>query len=317
MRAEELDNLTEKELQAKANERFSKAENVAPEIFEIIMPEEKTRLYLEAQFYLTALARKRDERIARRDFWMEVAVIALIGMEIFLSVIFGIVAIREGHDQAKLLAHMDTSAGATADAMKAAKTSLESLGSDQAKSLDRLKEMNEKLQASLTATGTMASATHKQLEILKQEQADRIAQQAKKPKLTLYIGVVPASTSFNVNFPVREQTDTTVTLDLNLRNEGDATANKIEFRAVIFAKDVSLQASARYERTGEQAESQFHTYLIHLDLLRPKVQVPMIVTFSYPKGQPPFQVLFNVDADEIESGTPLGGLTLTPRKPTS
>ena len=133
--------------------------------------------------------------------------------------------------------------------------------------------------------------------------------------MALYIGVVPASTALSINFPIREQTDTSMTLDLNMRNEGDATANKIELRAVILAKDVSLQASGRYERTGEQAESLFHTFLIHIDLLRTKVQIPMTVTFSYPKGQPPFEVYFNVDADEIETATPLGDITVTPRKP--
>jgi hypothetical protein len=311
MRAEELDNLTEKELLASANGCFARAETTV--LYLKPSPEERVRLLLEAQFYLTAVARKRDDRVARRDFWMEVAVIILIGLEIVLS----LAALREGAQQSKVLDHMDQSAAATASAMKLATASLQTLADDQGKSLARLNDMNNSLQASLSRTGTMASTTRKQLEVLQKEQADRQAQLAKKPKLALYIGAVPANTALTVNLPVREQTDTTITLDLNLTNEGDATANQVALRAVVAAKDVALQASLYTERTVEPADSTQHTFIIQVAPLHARVTVPMTATFTFPKGQPKFKVTFSIDANEIETGTPLGTIELAPRKPTS
>jgi len=59
---------------------------------------EKLRLLLEAQFYLTGVARKRDERVANRDFWLEVTVIVLIFVEIIIISVAGIrIGILEGN----------------------------------------------------------------------------------------------------------------------------------------------------------------------------------------------------------------------------
>ena len=43
-------------------------------------------LLLEAQFYLAEMDRRHDATIARRDFRMELAVIALIALELAVSV---------------------------------------------------------------------------------------------------------------------------------------------------------------------------------------------------------------------------------------
>lgn len=136
MRAEELDNLTEQQLQQKANECFVKAEETNVHLADGGF--EKLRLQLEAQFYLTALARKRDDAVAQRDFRMEVGVIILIGLEIILSVIFGVGGVLEGKDQARILKEMDTSTAATATSMTAVSTSMNSLAAAQTESLARL-----------------------------------------------------------------------------------------------------------------------------------------------------------------------------------
>jgi len=250
-----------------------------------------------------------------KDDVLEIAVIALIGIEIALSLIFGLVAIHEGNQQADTLAKVKQSTADTASAMQLAKDSLSTLTSDQAKSLERLKEMNEKLQASLSTTGTMASALKKQLVILKEQQDEHKTQLAKKPKLELYIGSVPAYPATGASIPIREQTDTKMTLDLNLKNDGDAPAREAELRVVVFAKDVALQTSAPSERTGEPADATTHTFLIHVGLVRAKLTIPMTATFTFPNTQLPFTVVFNIDADEIETATPLGGIQLNPLKP--
>jgi hypothetical protein len=180
--------------------------------------------------------------------------------------------------------------------------------------------MNDKLQGSLTTTGTMASAARKQLKILEREQADRTAQLAKKPKLQLYIESIPVITGpFNAlhapSYPVREQTDTSITFDSSLRNEGNASASRAQLRVVVNATDVSFQPNVRFTRPSEPPNNPYETFLIPVDVIRPNVDVPMTLTFMFSKGRSPFQVIFNVDADEIETATALGTLTITPRKP--
>src|SRR5260221_5215975 len=106
----------------------------------------------------------------------------------------------------------------TASAMTAASSSLQSLADAQAKSLDRLNQMSDTLRDSLKTSSGMASATHKQLNILEQEQADRAAQHARKPKLQLHIRSVPLSIGpFNVlqpsTYPIRDHTDTSAIFD--------------------------------------------------------------------------------------------------------
>ncbi len=248
-----------------------------------------------------------------RDFLLEIAVIFLILAEIILSFVFGVVAIREGRGQSKVLAHMEQSAAATASAMTAASSSLQSLADAQAKSLDRLNQMSDTLRDSLKTSSGMASATHKQLNILEQEQADRAAQLARKPKLQLHIGSVPLSIGpFNVlhppTYPIREQTDTSVIFDSSIMNAGTAPATRVQLRAVVFATDVSFSSNANLIRPNEPADNPFQTSIINIELIRPHVNMPMTLSFSFPKGRAPFQVLFNVDADEIEAGTPLGGI---------
>jgi hypothetical protein len=64
---------------------------------------DKPAWLLEAQFYMQELGRREDSRVARRDFWMEVAVIFLIGVEIVLAVYGTRLAIKQANDQDALM----------------------------------------------------------------------------------------------------------------------------------------------------------------------------------------------------------------------
>jgi hypothetical protein len=83
-----LETLTDDELKKRANECFIQAENTNFYL-------ERQGLLTEAAFYLNALIWRSDARVARRDFWMEVGVMVLIGGEIVLSV----VGLRAGYQQ--------------------------------------------------------------------------------------------------------------------------------------------------------------------------------------------------------------------------
>jgi hypothetical protein len=81
MRAGDAKKLTIKQLEEQADVCFITADQINEDQRHF----EKLRLQLEAQYYLTLEAQKHDDRVARRDFWMEVAVIVLIGLELILG----------------------------------------------------------------------------------------------------------------------------------------------------------------------------------------------------------------------------------------
>jgi len=316
MRAEDAKRLTIKELEEQADVCFITADQINEDQRHF----EKLRLQLEAQYYLTLAARKHDDRVARRDFWMEVAVIVLIGLELIL----GGYGIKEGRQQGKVLEHMDVSAAATATAMdnvkqstadsatamNAASKSLTTLAKDQDKSLHRLEQMDQTLQASLKQTNTMASALQTQLEILQKEQADRLALLARKPKLVLYWGDDLSVDRPNYDFTPIAETDTSATFHFTFRNQGKAEASRVELGISIRARDVSLQISPPLKTPrGPYAEPT-----LEFDFLRPNAPAAIIMTFTFPKGHEPFYVFFFADADEVE-WTPLGQITVHPRKP--
>lgn len=303
MRAREFDDATIEGLQAEADRYLEEADS--PEGGD---DAERLRLLFKAQFYLTAVARKRDDETSRRDFKMEKVVIILISVEIVLSLIFGGWGLYEGIEQADILDKMKTSAAATA-------TSISQLVGDQAASRQSLEQMNKELQQSLTLTSGMASAMSEQLRLLRTEQQQKLQQLSKRPKLVLYIGNVPADTMFKVPYTQRENTDTTVSFDCSFVNEGDATATRPLLRVVILDKDVTLTSSTNVQRPAEPLDSPMHTFLLQMDNMRPHTRIPFVLTFVFPKGHTAFGVLLNADADEIETGTRVGTISITPRKP--
>ena len=314
MKAEYFEQASIKELQARADRCFALALNPLEE-GHVMLTEQplddgaKLRLLLEAQFYLTAVGRKRDEEVANRDFRLEIWVIVLIGIEIILSGVGIWLGIREGNQQAQVLSNIEKSTSDSAGAMSAAKTSLEILAGSQTQSLGHLKQMDDSLQFSQKTTGAMASAARKQLQILQGEQASRASQLAKKPKLALYVGELPVN-RLNAPFNPRSETITSKSFDFRLANEGDAIATRPLLRVIISNKDVSVQSTTQVQRPVEPADSSNHVFLLPLDNIRPKVSVPMTLTFTYPAGTKTFQVDFNVDADEIDAATFLGAIEL-------
>jgi hypothetical protein len=323
MRAEDFDKATIRQLQARADTCFDLAGSPLEEPKFLNpggMPGDvgdaaKLRLLLEAQFYVAAVVRKRDEKVARRDFWLEVAVIILIGIEIILSIIGIRIAIKEGKDQATILGNIRDSTKDSATAMSAAKDSLGSLAGQQVVLLNDFNKMNGVLQDSLARTREMASLSKEQLKVIQDEQQRRLAQEAKKPKIALYFESMPINTVFDLKFKPRAETDATTDLDLMLTNDGDGIASRPMLRALVQGKDVQMAGIPGLIKAPEPEDSPSHVYTVNLENMRPQIKFLLIVTFNYPKGQKPFQVFFSIDADEISTGTPLGGVIIRPRAP--
>jgi hypothetical protein len=315
MRAKEFDEATIEQLQAEADRYLEEAEAPYEAGKRYADDAERLRLLFKAQFYLSAVARKRDDETSRRDFKLEKIVIALISLEIVLSLIFGLIGLAEGYQQADILDKMRKSADATAQAMEAARTSLQHLSDDQSASRSSLEQMNRSLQQSLTTTNGMAGAMIKQLGILQEDQKNKALQLSRKPKLVLYIGAVPADATLKVSFTPRETTDTSLSFDCAFTNEGTASATKPMLRAIIFNKNVTLSSSNGVQSPPQPIDATNRVFLINFPDMRPHIRIPVVLTFTFPKGEKPFEVVFNADADEIETGTPMGAMSITPRKP--
>ena len=185
-----------------------------------------------------------------------------------------------------------------------------------ARSLDHLKAMDETLRSSQEMTGAMVSATRQQLKILAQEQANKLAQLAKKPKLVLHYGdngppLGVGAGGFNIK--PRKEIDTSMTMDFSLVNEGDAIATSPTLR-IVAPRGVTL-VSAPFVMQGPiegSPDSDYHAYLANLINLRPQARVPTAITFNYPAGTRSFHITFSADADEIGTGVLLGGFDFVP-----
>jgi hypothetical protein len=280
MRAEELENLTADLLEnltaealvAEANKRFAQANKENTNLAG--GHERRLLLHLEAQFCLTTAARKRadaeGEQNRKREYRrflieliLELVIVGLIGWEIW-----------EGRQQAKVLERVDTSAFATAAAMKEA-----------------------------------ADAQAASLHVLQEERAER----ARKPRLALYLGNIPLDKAF-VRVKPRAGTNQTMAVqDVLLKNEGDAPASTFRLHIVvpgdvIFNAD-PLMTVPEYEPS---ASPNSHRVTLQIPLL-PAGQTVRIHTEVYvPKGRPAFTIPFTADALELRAVLSLGSLKVIP-----
>lgn len=225
--------------------------------------------------------RKHNEKIEKRDFWMEVGVMVLIGLEIALSIYYGQRGLREGKEQGAILEQMNKNTKDTAAQIQRA-----------------------------------ADAMTAFLKIAQQQETDRLAQLAKKPILVLYAGNLPLTKLRGPLKPTNE-TETSATFDLVLRNDGDAAAHQIIFRVLMPRGAATTIASSGLSQNLPGyflGDGRIVAYQWGHASLWPKTYVQISVTVSFQKGSPPFQVSFHGDTDELTTDTPLGVLTISPRK---
>jgi hypothetical protein len=89
MRIEEFENLSEEDLRIKANEAFTKPElSYAANV-------DRATYFAEARFYLDEIEKRKNDRISRRDFRMELIVIFLIGLELIVAIGLAIIGGRQ------------------------------------------------------------------------------------------------------------------------------------------------------------------------------------------------------------------------------
>jgi hypothetical protein len=274
-------------------ERAGSALEVPPSHFD---EHSRLRLFLEAQSCLAEVLRrqteqtaerdrKRNEEIAERDHKLEIWVIRLISAEIVLSILFGLLGLWEGWKQDKaldrqvsVLGRMDSSTAATSD------------------SLQRL-----------------VAAQDESLKILQQEQAER----AKKPRLALYVDNIPLTrASAHLKFRTGSA-QTCASLDLLLKNEGDAAVSTFRLHAIVPAGVVLITSQlVTVPESEPPAGGNTSSVTLQLAPLPAGQMVRIHVEIYVPNDHhSPFKIPFTVDALELQAVAHLGSLTVVPPKP--
>ena len=157
MTFEEFEKADARTLRGRAKECFDTCST------EYLSPEQRSATFFEAQFYMQELDRRSGSWIARRDFWLEIAVIVLILFEIVLGIYGTKLAMKQGVDEDNLmnrqnviLTNLQQSTADTATTMKGLAELTKTMGdntSATAKTLLSLRsttqEMNKAVQYQL------------------------------------------------------------------------------------------------------------------------------------------------------------------------
>jgi hypothetical protein len=301
MRAQELDSLTEDELLQRTNECFVRAEGTD----HFATDAEKLRHHFEAQFYVGAIARKRDERVARRDFRLEVWVIVLIGVEIFLSICGIVLTIYEAKGQDRLLRNI--------------LTAQQKVDTDLADVDSKLRDVDGSMAKTATAVGESATTStsiykslQSQLAILTEQQKDRAAELARKPEIHAILG----DTDINQNsgdLTTKELTATQAIFEIVLRNIGEASLLGGQVRIGVDSPNITLTVPNSIPIPLPSTMSNAgNGILLPLQRLGGHgTWVLVKITADYPEGTLPFRVSLTIDGDNL-SITPLGNLLVRP-----
>ncbi|HYL85879.1 MAG TPA: hypothetical protein VE263_16750 [Candidatus Angelobacter sp.] len=201
----------------------------------------------------------------------------MIGGLIVVEILLGLLALREGRQQAAILDRMNKNTADTAAQIQRA-----------------------------------ADATTASLEILRQERAER----AKKPRLALFIGNTPLDrASIRLQAPAGLAQDA-ASFDLLVRNIGDAPVSTFRLH-VLTPKGVGLDAEQLIivPQIGPPTHPNTQVVTLQLPLLPAAETYRLQITVYAPKGHPAFKITFTVDAMELRAVAPLGSLTVLPLKP--
>jgi hypothetical protein len=212
----------------------------------------------------------RERWIPLRDLLLEIAVIVLIAIEIFFSVYFGIVGLREGQSQEKILSALQQSTETTSTSMSSVKDSLASLVRKQDESY----------------------------KILKEESDSRLAEAAKTPALRFVTNKLP----FYVT-PFGETTPKQVSQQYegHLMNIGTTglVHGIIDVRPSV--KDVTVTCTVLYQMCFSEVNSLtgYSEASLELGTFRARDSAATSIIVQYTPGRRPFDVLVYAHGDNM------------------
>jgi hypothetical protein len=134
MNNEEFENATEKDLRLKANECFERLADSGRH--------EQPALLLEAKFYLDEIDRREQDRVASRDFKME---LFAFGLE-FIVILLIVLELIDGSRQSKALEATARSANATAASVSFLQKEQEETIRIQTDTLHAIEQLNSSLE---------------------------------------------------------------------------------------------------------------------------------------------------------------------------
>jgi hypothetical protein len=157
MNIDELSKMNENELYARANGHLESMDSDTGDDIE------KERHLLQAQFYLAEIERRKQtregiesERIAVRDYKLELWVIGLIGAELLLAFVGIVVGWIEGSKQMDVLDKLNKSSAETAVTLTAVRQAQEASLDTQKHTLDNIVAVNDALQDEMDLNFTEA-----------------------------------------------------------------------------------------------------------------------------------------------------------------
>jgi hypothetical protein len=276
MRPEELESLTPEQLVAEANSCAVRAEKENTNLAG--GHERRLLLNLQAQFYLTTATSKRADLAAVQDRRREHRRFLIeLAVEVAVIVLIGIEIGLSIYFGVRGIREGQQQV----EAMQAATDSLKTLAQDQAASL----------------------------RILQEEQVEH----AKKPKLALYVGNTLLDKAA-VHLAARTgQVQAMASLDLLLKNEGDAPVSTFRVHALV-PVGVVLQTDQLITVPESDPPANAKTFRVTLQLAplpaRQTVRIHLLI--AVPNGHAPFKIPFTVDALELRAVSSLGSLTVLP-----
>jgi hypothetical protein len=270
MTVEEFQSTTADQLREKANDCFARADKTGSL--------DRPGLFMEAQFYLGEIERREhgkeraeNAKIADRDYKLEKWVIVLIGIEIFLSVVGLILSYVEGAKQMDALNSLNQSTATTA-------TNVSHLAQAQAEQLK-------------TQRSTL-DAMQNQLEILRQDQKQRLAGMTKQPVL-------------RVRSRVRESTATNAKYEIVLENSSGVPAK--DFVVYFETESTTVRLSIPESQQGGSPNQAS----IYIPLLGPGLKQAIMLNVQYPAGISLLHVRISSSGENIPFKN-LGDLLIKP-----
>lgn len=284
MNVEELSALTVAELRERAN--------VALDGVSGMSPMERQHHLVEAQFYIDEIERraerqerKETSRVATRDLVLEIVVIVLIGIEIVL----GWQSIQAGAAEN----------GKQMEILNALKTSVDSLNTSTNRTANNIeilsKAQTEALKTQENSLGTMSkinTAMQGQLDILREDQKQRLAELAKKPALRLLSNGTALDLPFPHNVFPKYMDATSGTFEFVLNNAGDATARSFSVYFGTPDKEVTLSAENSFGRllVPSDVNNLVNGIQIGVPVLSANGLLAIVLKLQYPAGKKSFNL---------------------------
>jgi hypothetical protein len=304
MNIEELSKMTESELRTRAN--------VCLERLETESAMEREHHVAEAQFYLAEIRRRRqreeraeDAQIAHRDYKLEVWVIVLIGLEILLSIAGLIMSHVEAGNQTVVLNGLKTDLDNLNISSSNTAVTLASLATAQDSTLATEKQ-------NATTISSMNSAMQNQLNILRQDQQQRLKELAKKPILRLLSGNIPIDSLSERPLLAKELTATNATYEFVLTNIGDTNGRNFFVHIGTDNKNVTLSTDNGSQKLLIPSDQNVvNAISVPLQIMVSSGKLVLVVKCQYPAGTKPFNIIFWANGENVPNVS-LGSIKVTP-----